>query len=479
MVLLRRFGNWLTTPTRRVREKGHPDLYPLDVEKLTKELNLTEEATRLGRAGLPSPDASAYTGPEAMVVQRIEKARQDYVDWAVLRINVLSEDIARKDITHEVNRALQADREFERVAGAHLSGRDDVLRRLADIANKSRTELDSFKDSNGLQRDARILTSSQTFLRYALIALLIIVEGMLNAEFFAHGMDRGLLGGFAMAGLMATVNVGIAFLFGKFCVPYVNHSKLVLKLGGLMTTVVALTVMVAVGLGIAHYRDALMTGAADPARAALEVIRTTPFELRDFFSWTLFGVSLVFGTASLFDGLFSGDLYPRYGSYSKRTLEAITDYEDELDDIRSELEQAKNDELELLDTTVQRTQASVADLESLIDAKQAAKARLSTALQDAEHSLGALLRKFRTENELHRNGLERPAYFDRQPELRALQLPDFSTASDMGTLASQKALVATLLNEVQVIRARIQGAFNQQFESLKPLNQQFVIEEVE
>jgi hypothetical protein len=152
---------------------------------------------------------------------------------------------------------------------------------------------------------------------------------------------------------------------------------------------------------------------------------------------------------------------------------AIDDYEDELNTLRNNLEAIKNDELSSLDVVVLQSQASASVFESLIEDKVMAGSRLSTALRDADNSLNALLSKFRTENELHRNGVQRPAYFDQQIDLRALQAPDFDTALDKAVLAEQRELVNKLLADVEGIRARIQAAFNHQFDRLKPLDTHF------
>jgi hypothetical protein len=144
MGLAERFWNWLTASTSGAPRKGHPDLYPLDVPKLTKELRLVEEGKRLGEAGLPAQDAKTLSGPEAAIVQRVEKARQDYVDWAVLRLNVLSQDLGKRNVTQAVNRARQADKEFERKASAALSEQEGLLRSLGDTAKRLKGELDEF-----------------------------------------------------------------------------------------------------------------------------------------------------------------------------------------------------------------------------------------------------------------------------------------------------------------------------------------------
>ena len=473
MRLAERFRHWLTVSPNANPKKGHPDLYPLDVAKLAKELRLAEEGKRLGEAGLPAPDAKSLSGPEAAIIQRVEKARQDYVDWAVLRLRVLSQDLGKRNITQAVNRALQADKELERKASALLSEQEGLLRSLGDSARRLKIEVEDFRSKHRITREPNFPSPSGLYLRYALLLLLVAVEGTVNAGFFAQGLSTGLLGGFAIAGLLATLNVATAFVFGKFLVRYWSHNSLGPRLLGVVCFLAAVAMMTVIGTGIAHYRDSLTSEAADAAMSALLTFRSNPFELRDAFSWALFGISVAFGFASLFDGLYSDDPYPGYGPISRRAQVAINDHEDEMAMVRSALEELKDEELKALDQALKESQAAVAVFQSLIEDKKAAGSRLFTALRDADNSLTALLSRFRTENELHRGGISRPLYFDTKPELLALQLPDFTTAAEDASLVQQSELVANLLAEAQQVRARIQAAFNQQYDRLKPLDSHF------
>jgi hypothetical protein len=473
MGLLAKLWNWLTTSNRVKQGKGDPDLNPIDVKKLREELKLIEQARRLGEAGLPASDAKVPSGPEAAAIQKVEKARQDYVDWAVLRLNVLSHDFGKRSVTQAANRAMQAASEFERKASALLTEQDSVLSSLADRARKSALELEDFKKKHRLLRDARPSTGAGAYLRYGLLVALIVVEGILNATFFAQGLTTGLIGGFVQAGVLAALNVLLAFFLGKLAVRQINHLHLGRKLVGIFGLAFSIAAMVGMGLLIAHYRDSLTAEAALPAAAALKSLLASPLDLADIFSWALWAISVGFAVGALLDGLWSDDPYPGYGSLWTHTQLAIEEYEEELDATRNQLEELKNKELELLDKAVQTSQASVAVSESLIEDKKRAALRLATAVRDADNSLEALLREFRTENELHRKGVPRPLYFDSSPDLRPLQLPDFSTAADEADVAEQQRMVLRLLAEVEDIRARIQAAFNQQFDRLKPLDTHF------
>lgn len=473
MGLLERFWNWLTTSSRASGEEWRRDLCPLDIETIAKELNLIKEARRLGAAGLPAADATMLSAPEAGVVQRIEKARQDYVDWGVLRRSVLSEDLSRRNVTQDVNRAAKADEEFERLASGLLTERHGHLFGLGEFARKREAELTAFKTKHALVRDALYPTPTGTYFRYSILFLLIIVEGALNAGFFAQGLDTGYLGGFTSAGILATINVVIAFAFGKFPIRYVNHSNAFLRRPAFLALALSLTIVIGMGLGIAHYRDSLNAEVANAAQSAFRDIVESPFRLRDFFSWALFIVSIAFGIASLFDGLYTDDLYPGYGSISRRTRDAVDDYNDELNTVRAALENRRNGVLQFVDETVPKSQVLVVEMESIIEGKKMAAWRLATAQHRAEHSLEALIRRFRTENELHRHEIPRPRYFDEQVVLQPIHIPDLTTTLDEVAVAEQKALVSALLANLQDIRARIQAAFNIQFDRLKPLGSHF------
>ena len=476
MSVVQALWRWLTTSTSRRAATRHPDLAPLDPAQLAKDLDLLPQAQRLGAAGLPAADARQPSGPEAAVVQRIDKARQDCIDWAQLRLNVLSQQLAQCSSTQDINNAAQADQEFQRQASALLTEQAATLRALADAAARRQAELASFRNQHGLQHEAHYPSATGSYLRYALVLLLIVVEAVVNARFFAQGLDSGLLGGFSQAGILAAANVLIAFAFGKFAVRYLHHAQRGVALLGWCALATALAVITALGLGIAHYRDSLVADLADPARVALQAAAAHPFKLRDFFSWALFAISAAFGVAALFDGLSSDDPYPGYGPLSRRAQAAADDQAAELATLRADLAALKDSTLQHVASTVQQAQTALALAESLLNDKRQAAARLATALRDADQVQAALLGQFRSENELHRRGVPRPAYFDQPPDphgARALQLPDANTAADAASLANQRTQLQALLADEQAIRARIQAAFNQQFDQLTPLGAHF------
>jgi hypothetical protein len=477
MGLMARFWQWLTSAGAKKSEKGHPDLYPLDVEKLARELNLNEEAKRLGLAGVPSSDAKVLTAPETAVVQRVEKARQDYVDWAVRRFAILSYDLAKKNVIKSVNRALQADKEFELEAGRMLAEQERSLPILKDSAVTAQRDLAAFRIEHGLQRTAEFPPQGKRFFLKAVLLMMVIAEAVANTVYFAEGDSFGLIGGFVHAGTYAAGNVAWAYLFGKYGIRYLWSKKTIWRVVGVFSVLAAIAGMLAIGLTIAHVRDALSAGVPDAQSAALKTLIESPFRFNGAKSLSLLGISLGFALLALFDGLATDDKYPGYGKVSEAYIRAQKNYDEELDDLNARMAEMKDEYIATLDQEVEKCQSAVALLESLIADKKATAQRLERALQNAANSMDALLSRFRTENEVHRKGLALPGYFQQNPELRPLKLPDFDTRADDESLLEQKRLVKRLLEEETSIRKRIQEAFIAKLDPLRTLSTQ--IQEME
>ncbi|MGZ5117834.1 MAG: hypothetical protein ACXWIH_17375, partial [Burkholderiales bacterium] len=203
-------SRWLFAPRTPSRAR-YPQLYQLDVDRIARELDLQNEARKLAEARLPSPQQTVITAAEAKAVQRIEKARQDFVEWASFRLGIINEGFARRDVTALVNRALEADKAFQNKAGTRLSESEALLQDLAAKAGMRQRELDEFRTRNSLSRAASYPEGSATFARYALLLALIVCEGAANAYFFSQGLDSGLIGGFIGAAVFAALNLAIAF----------------------------------------------------------------------------------------------------------------------------------------------------------------------------------------------------------------------------------------------------------------------------
>jgi hypothetical protein len=474
MGFLSKLWNWLRSGSATRSKRWHPDLNPIDIQKISGDLNLKFEAHRLGTAGVPRETDLKLTGPEASVVFRVEEARQNYMTWGELRMAALNQELSRKDITQQINQARRADEEFERIASAELTTKSAMLHDLGDVARIRKDELNRFKFDHGIDRLSLAPVGNSKLLIVVLAVVLVGVEGFLNMFFFAKGLDTGLLGGFIEAGIAAAVNVGAAFISGVYLLRFVHHIKPLPKLFGYLTAAATLFFILTMAFGIAHYRDALVMGSDNAMSLALQTLRESPTGLKEMSSWLLFFVSVAFGTISSFDGYKIDDPYPGYGSKFRLADEAIKDYNREIDEINADLEDLKKEMLAQVERAGSHCEASVAIYQNLIGEKQRSGNDLTNAVEGAENALHALLQEFRNENNIARGDNPPPAYFNTWPELRKLKIPDFSTAANEVNLANQRQLLVTFLAELQDIRARIQTAFKTRFNALQTLDAQFI-----
>lgn len=472
MGLWQRFVAWIFAPTRRKRADTDTPI-EFDEDAIAEELQLLLEARRLGEAGQPAPNATLPPGIEARVVHRIDKARLSHIEWAARRLVVLNADLARLDVTALVGGALQADKEFARKADTSLNERRNLLAALGEKAHRARESLEKFRQGNGLTRNPHYPEGVGQLVRVGFLLVFIAVEAVLNSTLFATGTDNGLIGGFLYAATLAFVNVFVACLFGMYVVREVFHRRIVRKIGGYLGLALALSTMVGISLGIAHFRDALVADVEAPSKAALVVLRQSPLALADMSSWLLFSVSLLFAGLALADGLSLDDLYPGYGRHAREDADAEDAYQKEIQGLRADLDELKEEFLKRLDEDTKSAQASVARQEGLLEQKEKTLSRLDAAMFNARSCMEALITRFRDENEMHRKGLPVPASFSVMPTLKELVLPDFKIEVGRGALAAQQDCLRELVAGLQPVKAVIQAGFTEKFDALLSLEEQF------
>lgn len=477
MSLFKKLFGWLISP-RRPNDPEHPELHVLDRDQLLKELNIEAEARRLGAVGAPAADETGLSGVEASICQTLEGFRSNYKGWATLHVQRIQERLVTYEITKTVNRTANLADEFEREVNRKVSDRETTLRNLRHMADKRGEELLSFREKNQLTRHAQVISGTRKTIYILLAIATVVLEGLLNAGFFAVGLDGGLFQGFLYAGILAAMNVGVAMVFGRFLVPNMNHSNFVRRISGCLSLGLAFASMAGLGLIIAHFRDAL--GQGDDvafnvmAAMALQALQNNPLGFHDIFSVLLCGVSVIFALGGLYEGYKLSDPYPGYAKVQQVADEARALYEDEIADTRKELEHLKEKYLSRLEEGIEQAKNDVLAFRAEVDKKRIAPERLQRSLDKAENMMSTLIRIFRTENELARKaiGAPVPAYFRQPVPVQPLTLPDFSTAADERALQEQEALLTDLLARTEAIRGRIQSSYDVKFSQLEPIRQQ-------
>lgn len=467
------FRQWLLSDTpARPQHLGNPDLHPIDTEQLAKELKVVEDAETLGRKDLPATGSSGLTGPEAKIVQVIEKARQDYLDWGADRLKVLNQQIKAADIASMLARVRDLVDEFERKASERIDRWAAELAALAKSVEHREQDYAAFVRENQISRPPNCPTNSAKLLRRAWLGAFVLVEGAANSVFFAQGVWGGLVEGFFYAAMFAATNVLIGYVSGRYVWPERNHVAPLRKAIGWIGVPVTVAAIVLMAFVIGHFRDAATSGnMANGAQVALAQLKDAPFALKDIYSWLLAGISVAFAAGALLASYGLDDPYPGYGNVYRDLVEAKTDWESQLQGVRDELSEMKDEALEQLDSLLERMKTELRKLDESIGNKQGVEQRLITAFAHVDLCLEALILKFRTANELNRN-TERPEYFAIMPKPKALTLPDFNTTADRRKYNEQEKAFREIQDHATEIRASIQASFSKQFDRLVPIEQQ-------
>jgi hypothetical protein len=145
--------------------------------------------------------------------------------------------------------------------------------------------------------------------------------------------------------LVAGMNVSLGFFAGRIALPNIIHKSIWRSGIGIFGLVILVTLIFALNLSFAHYRDLSVLGATSPEQKALSDLLETPFTLHDVKSWWLGGIGVLFATVSLIDGFKWDDPYPGYGELARRRDARREDYLDRknywLESIKQRREQAR------------------------------------------------------------------------------------------------------------------------------------------
>jgi hypothetical protein len=471
---LKNILGWLTPSPKNAPDKSpYSELRPIEAEAIATKYRLREEGARLGAGGVPSLNAKGPVGAEASALVEIETARLAYQAWGSHRLNALDSEIDAWDIRHDINAALNAEQTFQNMASALINSERHVLDKLSISVKERELEVQKFKEKNQLDRCSWAPTTAEKMLMYAILLLILIAESFANATFFQQGLAGGFLSGMGMALVFAAINLFPAILIGRWLLPYINHCKLSERTIGYVGIAFWLFIAVIIALIVAHYRNALITQSNDPATEAWNSLLTSPFTLGNINSLMLFILSLFFSIIALIDGYKTVDPYPGYGAVTKRLEVAQNDYAEQVNGVLSSLETLKKEKVEEVNSTVNRSSGVNGALAHLINEKENAGQRLQAAMTHATAAAEAVVQIFRAENSLARRPAEDPQYFLNSPELKKIEIPNFDTTKSNALRDNLRDKVTELVTQAQPILQRIEKGFNQDYNALKPLAEQF------
>lgn len=309
-----------------------PVEFPADTaEDLAIALDVENIAKRMARQDLPPSDAHNVDAQELQFKQEMEmraiqaKARiQQDATFKEMEIANLSleRDLADLSALPET---------FTNTIDREYQENESELKQLKVQYTIALDDLQAFKRMHGLRREADYPLSKAKSV--GLLLIMLILETVLNANFFAQGSDLGFLGGSIQAFVISVLNVSVGCMVGAFILRWKNHISTARRLMGLIGTILFGTLALIGNLFVGHYRDAMSIDPDNGARVAVQQFWNGPFALQDFNSWVLVALGLIVFSLALYKGYTWDDTYPGFGRVDRR----VQNFKDELLATKTEL----------------------------------------------------------------------------------------------------------------------------------------------
>jgi hypothetical protein len=384
----------------------------LNVDRVADELQLVKRGKERGAQNRPSKDAVTLDDVEHQVIERIEGHKQhshgiflDHLDTYNQRLTALNFE-ERFAVIRQA--APQAVGDFN--AEATL-GRDELFA-LKRRINESEAERDHFRSKQRLIRPARLLSTGKAILKIGILAVLFVIEVLVNGSFLANANMGGWLGGAIQAVSFAALNILASFLFGLFPIRLFNRRNVVFKFLGLISFLIYIAFAVLLNITLAHLRELPPSAAVEGGQFVLQRLLTQPYQLSDVNSWVFFGVGFVFSLVAMSDGLLFFDPYIGYAGLERRWLEASHHYTDTKAALIDTLREIRDDATDVMNAAARDLSVRRSEFDRIIQARSGLGQRFTQNQDQTERACRALLQIYREANVGARSPNNAPpAYF--------------------------------------------------------------------
>ena len=438
----------------------------LNVDRVADELQLVAWGQGRGAQNRPSPDAHTLDDVEHKIVERIEAHKQDAHSIYLDQLHTYDERFTALSFEERFATIQQAAPEAVGDFRAEATiGRDElfVLRRRL---NESEIERERFRARHRIERPARLSTPGKSILKIGVLAILFIVEVVINGSFLARANVGGLLGGAAQAVTFAALNIIASFLWGMVLIRLVNRRNYFLKLIGFMSFLAYIVFAATLNLTLSHLREIppAVSVSDNVGQEVLHRLLTAPYALTDINSWVFFSIGFIFSLIAMADGLLFFDPYIGYAGLERRWIEATRQFADARSELIERLRDIREDATEAMNEAARDLSVRRSEYDSLLQGRERLAQRFGQHQNQIEQACRALLEIYREANRRARSTLapdyfgkaysmERITYAGAEPDLSARENLRKMIADTQGLLSEQiKAIHEAFDNAVRTYR---------------------------
>jgi hypothetical protein len=384
----------------------------LNVDRVAEELQLVPRGTERGTQNRPTADAQTFDDVEHQVVERIEAHKQDAHAIYLDQLHTYDERITALSFEERFATIQQAAPEAVGDFRAEATvGRDElfVLRRRL---NETEIERERFRARHRIERPARLASPGKVVLKIGVLAILFIIEVVINGSFLAKANVGGLLGGAAQAVTFAALNIIASFFWGMVLIRLVNRRNYFLKLIGLLSFLAYLVFAVVLNLTLSHLREIppSVSVSGDVGQEVLHRLLTAPYALTDVNSWVFFSIGLIFSLIAMADGLLFFDPYIGYAGLERRWIDATRQFANARSELIERLRDIREDATETMNEAARDLSVRRSEFDSLLQGRGRLAQRFSQHQNQIEQASRALLEIYREANRRARS-IPAPDYF--------------------------------------------------------------------
>jgi hypothetical protein len=243
-----------------------------------------------------------------------------------------------------------------------------------------------------------------------LLAVMLVIEIVVNGFFLSKSNEGGLLGGAVQAVSFATLNIVASFLFGLVPIRLINRREIFLKFLGYISLLAYLAFAIALNLTLSHMREMPPTTSGEIGHEVLLQLTQRPFILKDVNSWVFFGFGFIFSIIAMADGLLFTDRYFGYGALEHRCIEARDQYTGGKANLIENLRQIREKASGAMREAARDLSVRLGEYDQILSARGRLSQRFIEHQNQIERSARALLSIYREANESGRTQ-PAPAYF--------------------------------------------------------------------
>ena len=396
----------------------------IDVDRVAKEIGLVEHGTERGKRGLPQSDATDFDEHENNIINRILATRGDAKSEYDLAQSTYNERLKGLNLSARSSEIrTEAESAISDFDISHHSGAD-TLHQLRRGVIAAEQELEEFRKERGIRSRAHYPEAK--IYHIGVIAILFVVEAILNGSVFGKGHELGLIGGALYAMLIAFLNVFVLGLLGGLCFRLLYQPEAVWKVLGAVAIPLYFAGVGVLSLLGAHIRNAMNSGVDDYATKALETFKEDMLNVGDATSLIFIVMTAAFSLIAAVDFLRMDEPIFGYGRRDRKLRHAEDDYRHTKVGLTDEMQDIREDRVGFMKDELEQLRQHLSTHQTIVENRAQQYSRFTDYLAYLESTANTLLSRYRDANRTARDTKE-PKHFGKawkMPEMPLVQYGD-------------------------------------------------------